>query len=201
MPTSKIILLVSLLLGIDNGLAQAGFDHRVHKETGGIWQAHYNLPVALGATLALGALWEGDQSRSGRAMWQSVDAYMMSELLTSSLKYTLNRKRPRDTNDPGLWFQGKGNYSFPSGHTSSATALLTPIILEYGPDHPWVYGLAIVPIYMAAGRVKAQAHWQTDVLAGLAVGASSGYFAHTRKEPLVFVVLPRKIELGIKHSF
>ena len=79
-----------------------------------------------------------------------------------------------DGNNPCLWFQHGSNYSFPSGEASVAAALVTPYILEYGGDYPATYALMLLPLYVGAGRVKNQAHWQTDVLAGWAVGGLSG---------------------------
>ena len=61
---------------------------------------------------------------------------------------------------------------------AEAAALVTPYMLEYGPDQPAVYLLALLPLYVGVGRVKAQAHWQTDVIAGWAVGGLSGWYAH-----------------------
>ena len=74
-------------------------------------------------------------------------------------------------------------------------------MLEYGPDHPWVYGLGILPIYDAIARVKVQAHWQTDVIAGFAVGTLSGYFAHQRESPLILSVMPHGITIGLRTRF
>ena len=46
--------------------------------------------------------------------------------------------------------------------------------LEYGHDNPAVYALELLPLYDAIARVKVQSHWQTDVLAGFALGAVTG---------------------------
>ena len=47
-----------------------------------------------------------------------------------------------------------------------AAALVTPYVLEYGRDYPATYALLLLPLYVGAGRIKNQAHWQTDVVAG-----------------------------------
>jgi undecaprenyl-diphosphatase len=66
---------------------------------------------------------------------------------------------------------------------------------------PAVYALLLVPAYVGAARVKNQAHWQSDVLAGWAIGALSGWYAHSREVPITVVVLPRGITVGIKKHF
>jgi hypothetical protein len=38
-------------------------------------------------------------------------------------------------------------------------------VFEYGSDSPASYALLLVPLYVGVGRVKNQAHWQTDVIA------------------------------------
>ena len=82
------------------------------------------------------------------------------------------RARPSMQDNP--WFQGGHNHSFPSGEASVAAGLVTSYILEYVGDYPATYFLALLPLYVGAGRIKNQAHWQTDVLAGWAVGGVSG---------------------------
>jgi undecaprenyl-diphosphatase len=88
-------------------------------------------------------------------------------------KAVFSRARPREGNDPNQWFKGRGHQSFPSGDVTFVSAAITPFVLEYGRDHPAVYALALLPAYDAIARMKSQAHWQTDVLAGFAVGTSA----------------------------
>lgn len=71
--------------------------------------------------------------------------------------------------------------SFPSGHTSSATAVYTATAMiltrhENTQFNPWVmYGVAGgLSIATAATRVKMSMHHPSDVLAGLLIGASIG---------------------------
>ena len=68
-----------------------------------------------------------------------------------------------------LWFKS-GNRSFPSGEVAEISSIITPYVLEYRHDHPGVVG-ARAPAYDAVARMKVQAHWQTDVLAGFARSA------------------------------
>jgi undecaprenyl-diphosphatase len=81
------------------------------------------------------------------------------------------------------------------------TIAVTPFVLEYGAEHPAVWALELPPVYDAIARVRSQAHWQTDVLASLAIGTAIGYGAHSRPTSLTVGVLPRGITIAWKRSF
>ena len=81
------------------------------------------------------------------------------------------------------------------------SAIVTPFVLEYGHDNPAVYALELLPLYDAIARVKVQSHWQTDVLAGFALGAVTGYYAHSRENPLILGVLPKGFVVGLHKQF
>lgn len=49
--------------------------------------------------------------------------------------------------------------------------------------------------------MKSQAHWQTDVLAGWALGTLICYYAHSRDNPLILTILPNGFMVGIKKTF
>ena len=78
---------------------------------------------------------------------------------------------------------------------------MTPYVLEYAGDNPAVYALLLLPLYTGVTRVKNQAHWQTDVLAGWAVGGLSGWYAHSRDVPILIEILPHGFRVGLKTSF
>ena len=84
---------------------------------------------------------------------------------------------------------------------SFAAALVTPYVLEYGAESPALYALLLLPLYVGAGRIKNQDHWQTDVLAGWAVGGLSGWFSHSLETPIMIQLLPHGVELGLKIKF
>ncbi|HEX5314180.1 MAG TPA: phosphatase PAP2 family protein, partial [Gammaproteobacteria bacterium] len=169
----------------------------------GIWgKAHQNQMLAATALFAVGgALWAGNDNRFGHTLWQSSDALMLSAASVFALNNVFQRERPRDTADPDRWFQGFGNTSFPSGHVTLTAAAITPLVLEYGREHPWVYALEVIPLYEAVGRVKTQEHWQSDVLAGWAIGSLIGWYAHSRKVPLLVMILPRGFAVGLQARF
>lgn len=184
-------------------LASAQLDHRVTYDNSGIW--HRDVQQAVEGLTFLttvgGALWYGGEDRLGRTYWQSIDSTVLGALASTAGKYAFTRARPSQTDDPNKWFQGKGHYSFPSGEVTYTSAAVTPFVLEYGAEHPAVYALELIPLYDAIARVKVQAHWQTDVLAGWAVGGLSGWYAHSRDVPILIEILPHGFQVGFKKSF
>jgi len=54
---------------------------------------------------------------------------------------------------------------------------VTPIILDNREQHPWIWVLEALPLYDSIARMKSQDHWQTDVIAGWALGTAVGYWA------------------------
>jgi hypothetical protein len=183
-------------------LAQ-GFDHRVAYDHSSIY-SHSTQQAIEGLTFLTilgGGLWEGGDSRLGKSYWQSMDSMALGAVSSTVLKYTFTRSRPSQTDDPNQWFQGKGHYSFPSGEVTFMSASVTPFVLEYGHDNPWVYGLELLPLYSSIARVKVQAHWQTDVLAGWALGFGAGYLAHEQDSPWILRVMPDSVHVGFKTRF
>jgi undecaprenyl-diphosphatase len=181
----------------------AGIDHVVDYDNSGIWKRSTQQALVytlIGGEIA-GALWEGGETRLGKTFWQSIDSSAIGAVSSEALKHIFTRSRPDQSPDPNLWFQGKGHYSFPSGEVTAVSAIVTPFVLEYGHDAPAVYALEILPLYDAIARVKVQAHWQTDVLAGFALGTLTGYYAHSRDSPLILGVLPHGFMIGLQKQF
>jgi undecaprenyl-diphosphatase len=186
------------------GSGLLGLDHPVTKDDRGIW-ARKNQLLLLDAVLAseaVGALWAGGDSRFGRTMWKSIDATVVGGVVAEGMKFAFSRKRPNETSDPNQWFQGGGNSSFPSGEVTIVSAVVTPVILEYRYDHPAVYALELLPVYDAIARVKVRGHWQSDVIAGYALGTAAGYFMQQRtRTPIVLSVMPHGIYVGLGKRF
>ena len=183
--------------------AQSGIDHRVNFDDSGIYKRSTQQAIEglTFATVLGAALWEGGDSRFGKTSWQSMDSMALGAVASTALKYTFTRSRPSQTDDPSQWFQGKGHYSFPSGEVTFMSAAVTPFVLEYGREHPWVYALELLPAYTAVARVKVQAHWQTDVLAGWALGFGTGYLAHQQDSPWILRAMPGGVQVGFKTRF
>ncbi len=180
-----------------------GIDHKLSYDDSGIYKRSIqkNLLTLLVAGDVAGALWEGDQSRMGKTLWQSVDSTLLASASAAVMKAAFTRARPSQTNDPNQFFQGGSHYSFPSGEVAAMSGLVTPFVLEYRQDTPWVYGLELLPLYDMVARMKVQAHWQTDVLAGFAVGTLSGYYAHSRQKSFTLQILPGGFSVGLKREF
>jgi undecaprenyl-diphosphatase len=148
------------------------------------------------------ALYEGNESRLGRTAWQSLDSMAVTAVLAQVGKYTFSRERPTETPDAGMFFQGKGHLSFPSGEVANVAAAFTPFVLEYGREYPAVtVAAAATLIYDAEARMKARAHWQTDVIAGAMLGGGIGYLMHQREESLILAPFGKGVFVGFKKRF
>lgn len=179
-----------------------GIDHKLNYSDQGIWRRSKQTALAgvLVGGEVLGALWEGSDSRLGKNLYQSIDATGLGIVSCEVLKRAFTRLRPIQTDDPNQWFTHQG-HSFPSSEVTLAASVVTPFVLEYGPDHPAVYALELIPLYDAIGRMKVQAHWQSDVLAGWAIGTAVGYYAHQRNQSFTVGILPRGITVGWRTRF
>ena len=200
------IVLLSAILA-QSAMAQtcgwSRIDHRVNYDASGIWNTNVYRGIVRAAAVAQigGALWEGAESRFGKTMWQGIDSMIIAEVAATAGQHIFSRARPFTENNPCLWFQGGSNDSFPSREAAGAAALVTPYVLQYARDYPATYALLLLPLYVGAGRIKNQQHWQTDMLAGWAVGALAGWYAHSRDVPILIEILPRGFAIGFKRQF
>ncbi len=195
----SFIKIFSIIILLSSSLWSWDLDHKVKRDESGFWGAHYYIPKASGVLVFGMALYEGTESRFGKTTWQSLDAGVMSQLVTEVFKRSAGRNRPEDAQSPNEWREG--GKSFFSGHVSGMTALVTPYILEYQDDYPWVNLLWALPLHQMGGRVKAQAHWQSDVIAGALAGFASGYWASHRESPLILYFDGDKVITGLKYKF
>ncbi len=205
-PVRMAFALLAALLSVEAAAQNCGWshiDHKVNYDASGAWNPSIYRGIVNTLTVAQvgGAIWEGSEYRFGKTMWQGIDSEIISGISAEVGKKTFTRVRPRDENNPCLWFQGGNNTSFPSGEAAQAAGLVTPYILEYGSEYPATYGLLLLPLYVGAGRIKNQAHWQTDVIAGWAIGGLSGWYAHSRDTPILIEILPHGVAVGLKVKF
>ena len=179
-----------------------GIDSRVSYDSSGIWARGNQTAVidSMMLVVGVGALWEGGDDRLGKTFWQSVDAGVFSGVAETALKYIFSRERPSQTSDPNRWFTGHGQ-SFPSGEVTTTSSLVAPFVLEFGRDHPAVYALELLPIYDGIARVKTRGHWQSDVLAGFALGTAAGYLLHRPGSPIILGILPHGFAIGFRKEF
>jgi undecaprenyl-diphosphatase len=192
-----------LLLALGVTRAHAGFDHELPLDQSGIWARKYQTGLENGVIVleVAGSLWFGNDDRLGHTFWQTIDASAISGVAATALKYAFSRSRPYQGNDPNAWFQGNGNQSFPSGEVTLQASFVTPFIVNYGREHPWVWALEALPVYDAIARLKSQAHWQTDVIAGWALGTGVAYWSTTRAIPVSVQILPRGLSVGFSKRF
>jgi hypothetical protein len=117
-------------------------------------------PAGLGV-VTLGLFVGGRYAESPRFRAMSYDlgeAVLVNLGYTAVMKAAVSRERPNGSNDE----------SFPSGHTSNAFAMASVAEAHYGRK-------VGIPAYLAASlvgasRLRSNAHWLSDVLAGAALG-------------------------------
>lgn len=178
-------------------------DHRLTRDDSGIWKRsrQLDLEYAVGLTELGGAFWLGGNNRLGRTFWKSIDSSLYTAVTVQAMKYAFSRSRPYQANNPNLWFQGNCCQSFPSGEVSFQASFVTPFIAEYYKQDPWIWALEALPAYDAVARMKAQGHWQTDVLAAWAIGTAWGLYAHFEPKPLVLSFMPDGVMVGLHVHF
>jgi membrane-associated phospholipid phosphatase len=116
-----------------------------------------------------------------REGWAMVEAAALSGVTDYALKFASGRQTPEQTTNPNEWF--KGGASFPSFHSTEAFAIGT-VLAESGNDDYRLlrrllgYGVGVFTSYE---RLKHNAHWLSDTVAGAALGISSAHFAMDRR--------------------
>lgn len=192
-----------LLLVLSARCAFAGIDHELTLDESGIWARKYSQSLEYGviAVEIAGAAWLGNDNQLGHTFWQTIDASVISGVAGELMKRGFSRARPDQGGNPNKWFQGSCCESFPSGEVTLQASFVTPFIADYAKQHPWVWALEALPIYDGIARMKEQAHWQTDVIAGWALGSAIGYWSTTRATPLSVQLLPRGVSIGISTRF
>lgn len=192
-----------VLLALAPCAARAGIDHELALDQSGIWARKYQTGLEYGviAVEIGGALWFGNDDELGHTMWQTLDSSIISGLAADVMKRAFSRARPEQGNNPNAWFKGSCCQSFPSGEVTLQASFVTPLIVHYARENPWIWGLEVLPVYDAFARLKVRAHWQTDVIAGWALGTGVGYWTSTWKTPLTVRVLPGGLSIGLSKRF
>ena len=129
-----------------------------------------------GVLIAGGLYSYGLGAKDGEARAAGADtlaSMAMIELALLPLKYGLGRARPNQNLGDASFKPLSGQDSFPSGHTTFAFAGAAAITEHY--DSAWVQCLAYgVATLTGLSRMEANAHWASDVLAGLLLGTAIG---------------------------
>jgi undecaprenyl-diphosphatase len=109
-----------------------------------------------------------------RRRWRAFAAFVLtwatSEILLTVLKAYFHRGRPPEPLVVPI------GYSFPSGHAVAATATAVALVLAFFPPgalrRKWEWLAVGFAFVMAFSRVYLHAHWFSDVVAGVLLGAS-----------------------------
>jgi hypothetical protein len=205
---SRLLYFLALLISAAPSLATAGsgplgIDHELALDENGIWARKYQTSLEYGviAVEIGGALWLGNDNELGHTMWQTLDSSIISGVASGIFKRAFGRARPDQGANPNEWFRGSCCESFPSGEVTLQASFVTPFIANYAKENPWIWGLEVLPVYDALARLKSQAHWQTDVIAGWALGTGIGYWTTTWKTPLTVRILPGGLSVGLSKRF
>lgn len=97
-------------------------------------------------------------------------AHTLATWAKSRIKAVINRRRPKDSNDPRLREGDSDSHdenSFPSGHSAGAVAVGEAIARAY-PDHAAAARGAALSVSVV--QVPRGTHYAGDVLAGIAIG-------------------------------
>lgn len=109
-----------------------------------------------------------------RTRWRALAAWLLTwaiaELVLAAAKPFFHRGRP-----PGSLVDTAGSFSFPSGHAVAGAATAVALVLVLLPAGPgrrrWELAAIAFAFVMALSRVYLHAHWFSDVVAGVLLGA------------------------------
>lgn len=135
-------------------------------------------PIGLGAPLIVTSIGLIQNENALKKKGYYIGATLLtSVVLTTTLKFAIDRDRPFVTYPDIQKLTGAGSPSFPSGHTSEAFATATSLSLAF----PKWY--VIAPSFLWAGaagysRMHLGVHYPTDVLVGALIGSGSAWLCH-----------------------
>ncbi len=132
----------------------------------------FGIPVIL---LGIGIL-KKDSILKRKALYVGTSV-VTSALISTVLKYSINRDRPFVTYPFIQNITDGGSPSFPSGHTTDAFSLVTSLSIAY----PKWYVIAPSFIWASAvgySRLDLGVHYPSDVLAGAILGSGSAYLSY-----------------------
>jgi membrane-associated phospholipid phosphatase len=126
-----------------------------------------------------------DNERAARLGLHGMEALLIANVMTTTIKIGAGRARPRHDKDNPYNFKFMRGWlnseymSFPSGHSTTAFAAAAAVTAETA--HWWPNGKWIVGPLMFGGasmvgisRLYHNDHWASDVMAGAAIGTFAG---------------------------
>ncbi len=133
-----------------------------------------NAAVLVGLILLIGLVW-WTRARTWRPLWLLAGAYLGAWVLSDTVKDLTHRARPPAAQAVGHWT----GYAFPSAHTTKATAvygmlaaLLAAATPRWGRKVTLWTAAALLAGLVGLSRLYLGAHWLTDVLGALTLGAA-----------------------------
>lgn len=150
----------------NGGIVMKGFTHSIN-------------PISLGlpAGILIGGLISKNKEQQMNS-YELMSSALMSGIVTTSLKFAVNRDRPFVTYPNEIQkYTAAGSPSFPSGHTSMAFNTAMSISLIYP---KWYF---IVPSFLWASsvgysRMYLGVHYPSDILAGAIIGCGTAVGNH-----------------------
>ena len=135
-------------------------------------------PIGLGAPLIVTTIGfiQKDQTLKNKGYYMGA-TLLTSALITTSLKFAIDKDRPFVTYPEIQKLTSAGSPSFPSGHTSEAFATATSLSLAF----PKWYVIAPSFIWASAAgysRMHLGVHYPSDVLVGALIGSGSAWLCH-----------------------
>jgi membrane-associated phospholipid phosphatase len=158
--------------------------HFIKSEGPNVGANSEDLQDAIPTVVVLGGTWLYASYESDRAghleAWNMLEATGLSVVTAEVLKFAAGRQDPYQTSDPNEWF--KSGHSFPSLHATAAFAVGTVLAESGNDEYRWIrrvlgYGLGIATSYE---RLRHNAHWLSDTVAGAALGSASARFTMNR---------------------
>jgi membrane-associated phospholipid phosphatase len=151
--------------------------------------------VLVAGTWAMG--WLIDEPAGRVEAYRMLEAGALSSITTEIFKYGAGRARPNETLRVDDW--RKSGSSFPSLHASAAFAIGTVFAESGGDEYRWVR--RVIGLGVASGtayaRLHGNVHWLSDVVAGAAIGVSTGIFtvrrSYSRVSPVAINVAPTEV--------
>jgi membrane-associated phospholipid phosphatase len=189
-----------LILGIGGGLALSAVPFDTSLTEKATMSESLDVAFEAGASLgsswtqvggALGTLIVGRATGHHRLQRIGADltrAQILTEIVTTGLKVSVNRTRPDGA-----------RFSFPSGHASSSFATATVLQHHLG-TKVGVPAYAIAA-YIGASRVQDNRHYASDVIFGAAVGIASGRTVTLELGTNRFAVSPAALPGGLAINF
>jgi membrane-associated phospholipid phosphatase len=151
----------------------------------GTSSSSYDVQDAIPTAVVLTATWGFavliDDYDGHREAWNMLEAAGLSSVTAYALKFAVGREGPDQTDNPNEWGKG-GSGTFPSWHSTAAFAVGTVLAESGNDEYRWIrrllgYGLGAATSYE---RLKHNAHWLSDTVAGAALGIASAHFVMNR---------------------